>query len=132
MGFFPLSISAILTICRWCPFLYSTIERLPMAALTGLMIMVAIGTFEWASIKMIGRMPKLDIFVGMLVAESRVADMPGIEALNKITDRYNKAGKRLHLKHLSPDCRQLLKNAEKVIDVNIIEDPTYHVAVDKV
>jgi SulP family sulfate permease len=58
--------------------------------------------------------------------------MSGIEALNKITDRYNKAGKKLHLKHLSPDCRQLLKNAEKVIDVNIIEDPTYHVAVDKV
>jgi sulfate permease, SulP family len=187
----------------------SLIERLPMAALTGLMIMVAIGTFEWASFKMIGRMPKLDIFVGMLVAaitillhnlalavligviisalvfawenakrirarkyvddkgikhyeifgplffgsvtafnekfdvandpdevvidfaESRVADMSGIEALNKITERYNKAGKKLHLKHLSPDCRQLLKNAEKVIDVNIIEDPRYRVAVDR-
>lgn len=63
-------------------------------------------------------------------AESRVVDMSGIEALNKITERYNVAGKRLHLKHLSPDCRQLLKNAEK-IDVNIIEDPTYHLVVDK-
>lgn len=41
------------------------------------------------------------------------------------------AGKKLHLKHLSPDCRQLLRNAEKIIDVNIIEDPTYHLAVDK-
>lgn len=185
------------------------IERLPMAALTGLMIMVAIGTFEWASIRMIGKMPKHDIFVGMLVAaitvvlhnlalavlvgviiaalvfawenakrirarkyvddhgvkhyeifgplffasvsafndkvdvandpeeviidfaESRVVDMSGIEALNKITERYNLAGKKLHLKHLSPDCRQLLRNAEKIIDVNIIEDPTYHLAVDK-
>jgi SulP family sulfate permease len=58
-------------------------------------------------------------------------DMSGIEALNKITERYNKAGKKLHLKHLSPDCRQVLKNAESVIDVNIIEDPTYHIAVDK-
>jgi SulP family sulfate permease len=29
------------------------IEVLPMAALTGLMIMVAIGTFEWASLKLL-------------------------------------------------------------------------------
>lgn len=58
-------------------------------------------------------------------------DMSGIEALNRITERYHKAGKKLHLKHLSPDCRQLLKNAEQVIDVSIIEDPTYHIAVDK-
>lgn len=64
-------------------------------------------------------------------AESRVADMSGIEALNKITERYYRAGRVLHLKHLSPDCRQLLRNAEKVIDVNIIEDPAYHVAADK-
>jgi sulfate permease, SulP family len=53
-----------------------------------------------------------------------------IEALNRITERYHKAGKKLHLKHLSPDCRQLLKNAEQVIDVNIIEDLTYRIAVD--
>ncbi|MBK5273170.1 MAG: SulP family inorganic anion transporter, partial [Bacteroidia bacterium] len=44
------------------------IEKVPMAALTGVMIMVAIGTFEWASFKMIGKMPRHDIFVGMLVA----------------------------------------------------------------
>jgi SulP family sulfate permease len=64
-------------------------------------------------------------------AESRVADMSGIEALNRLTERYLKEGKTIHLKHLSPDCRQLLKNTEKVIDVNIIEDPKYHVAVDR-
>lgn len=185
------------------------IERLPMAALTGLMIMVSIGTFEWASFKMIGKMPKLDVIVGVLVAavtvilhnlalavligviiaalvfawenakrirarkytdekgirhyeifgplffgsvtafsekfdvlndpseviidfaESRVMDMSGIEALNRITERYHKAGKKLRLKHLSEDCRQLLRNAEAVIDVNIIEDPKYHIAVDR-
>lgn len=185
------------------------IERLPMAALTGLMMMVAIGTFEWASIRMIGKMPKQDVFVGILVAaitivlhnlalavligvviaalvfawenakrirarkyiddkgvkhyeifgplffasvsafnekfdilndpgeviidfaESRVVDMSGIEALNKITERYHLAGKKIHLKHLSPDCRKLLRNAEKIIDVNIIEDPTYRLALDK-
>ena len=62
--------------------------------------------------------------------ESRVNDMSGIEALNKITERYTRAGKELHLRHLSPDCLKLLKNAEKIIDVNIIEDPTYKVAVE--
>lgn len=185
------------------------IERIPMAALTGVMIMVAIGTFEWASFRIINKMPKADIVVGLLVAavtiwlhnlalavligvvisalvfawesakrirarkyiddqgikhyeifgplffgsvtafnekfdvthdpeeviidfrESRVADMSGIEALNKITERYQKAGKKLHLRHLSSDCRQLLKNAEGVIDVNIIEDPAYKVAIEK-
>lgn len=185
------------------------IERIPMAALTGVMIMVAIGTFEWASFRIINKMPKSDIIVGLLVAvitiwlhnlalavligviisalvfawesakrirarkyideqgikhyeifgplffgsvtafnekfdvkndpdeviidfkESRVADMSGIEALNKITERYHKAGKKLHLRHLSADCRQLLKNAEAVIDVNIIEDPAYMVATNR-
>ncbi|MCR9065991.1 MAG: SulP family inorganic anion transporter [Cytophagales bacterium] len=184
------------------------IEQMPMAALTGLMIMVAIGTFEWASFKVIGKMPTHDIIVGILVAaitvllhnlalavligviisalvfawenakrirarkyvdeegvkhyeifgplffgsvqafsekfdvigdpekviidfkESRVNDMSGIEALNKITERYLKAGKEIHLRHLSPDCRKLLANAEKIIDVNIIEDPTYKIATE--
>ncbi len=186
------------------------IEKLPMAALTGVMIMVAIGTFEWASFKMIGKMPRHDIIIGMLVAaitvllhnlalavligviisalvfawesakrirarkyidengvkhyemygplffgsvaaftekfdilndpdevvidfsESKVVDMSGIEALNKLTDRYLKLDKKLHLKHLSEDCRKLLANADEVIDVNIMEDPYYRVAVDKV
>ncbi|MEZ5016933.1 MAG: SulP family inorganic anion transporter [Flavipsychrobacter sp.] len=186
------------------------IEKLPMAALTGVMIMVSIGTFEWASFKTFGKMPLHDVIVMILVslitvflhnlalavligvvisalvfawenakrirarkyvddngvkhyeifgplffgsvsafnekfdiandpeeviidfAESRVTDMSGIEALNKITERYLQAGKKLHLKHLSPDCRQLLAKAEEVIDVNIIEDPTYHVVADKV
>ncbi len=62
--------------------------------------------------------------------ESRVADMSAIEALNKLTERYHKAGKKLHLRHLSEDCRVLLKNAGSVIDVNVMEDPGYRVAVD--
>ena len=60
-------------------------------------------------------------------SESRVADMSGIEALNKLTERYAKIGKKIHLKHLSTDCRQLLKNADDIIDVNVMEDPTYKV-----
>lgn len=63
--------------------------------------------------------------------ESKIAEMPAIGALNKITDKYHKQGKKLHLRHLSPDCRQLLKNAESIIEVTIIDDPTYHVMTNK-
>lgn len=188
----------------------SLIEKVPMAALTGLMIMVAIGTFEWASLRTFTKMPKSDIFVMVMVtlvtvvlhnlalaviigviiaalvfawdnakrirarkridesgikhyeiygplffgsvtafnekfdvlndpdeviidfAESRVVDMSAIEALNKITERYLKVGKKIHLKHLSPDCKKLLKNAEEIIDVNVLEDPTYKVAIEEI
>jgi sulfate permease, SulP family len=34
------------------------------------------------------------------------------------------------LKHLSPDCLVLLKNANDVIEVNILEDPHYAVVKD--
>ena len=37
--------------------------------------------------------------------------MSAIEALSKLTERYHRAGKTLHLRYLSPDCRQLLRNA---------------------
>ena len=47
--------------------------------------------------------------------ESRVADMSAIEALHKLTERYHRASKTLHLRHLSPDCRQLLRNAGVLI-----------------
>lgn len=63
--------------------------------------------------------------------ESRVADMSAIEALNKITERYLKVGKKVHLRHLSPDCQKLLKNADTIIDVNVLEDPRYKVAMDR-
>jgi len=202
-------IVASLTILLIILFGAPIIGLVPMAALTGVMIMVAFGTFEWVSFKIFNKMPKQDVFVGILVAvitvwlhnlalavligviisalvfawesakrirarkftdengikhyeiygplffgsvttfsekfdvagdpdeviidfkDSKVTDMSAIEALNKLTERYHKVGKKLHLKHLSEDCRILLKNAEDVIDVNIYEDPTYHVAVDK-
>jgi SulP family sulfate permease len=186
----------------------SLIEQVPMAALTGLMIMVSIGTFEWASLRTFRRMPRSDIFVMVVVtvvtavlkdlalavvigviiaalvfawdnakrirarkfvddkgvkhyeiygplffgaiaafnekfdvlndpqeviidfAESRVVDMSAIEALNKITERYHKAGKKVYLKHLSPDCKRLLHNAAALIEVNVLEDPTYKVVTD--
>ncbi|MPT32688.1 MAG: sodium-independent anion transporter, partial [Chryseobacterium sp.] len=59
--------------------------------------------------------------------ESRVVDMSAIDILNKLTERYNTQGKTIRLKHLSPDCRRLIKNAENVVDINIIEDPEYGV-----
>jgi SulP family sulfate permease len=185
------------------------IEALPMASLVGLMFMVAIGTFEWASFKVFNKMPKSDIFVMIVVTlitvflhnlalavligviisalvfawdnakrirarkyiddkgvkhyeiygplffgsvgvfnekfdvqgdpeeviidfgESRITDMSAIEAVNKITERYLNAGKKVHLKHLSKDCRDLLKDAEEVIDVNVLEDPNYKVLINK-
>ncbi|RTQ46862.1 STAS domain-containing protein [Hymenobacter gummosus] len=61
---------------------------------------------------------------------SRVADMSGIDALHKLTERYQRLGKTLHLRHLSPDCRQLLHNAGALIEVNILEDPVYRVATE--
>lgn len=202
-------IVAALTILAIILFGAPIIELLPMAALTGVMIMVAIGTFEWASFKAFTKMPKSDIFVMVVVtlitvflhnlalavligviisalvfawenakrirarkfvddngvkhyeifgplffgsttafaekfdvqndpneviidfAESRIADMSAIDAVNKITERYAAVNKVVRLKHLSNDCVELLKNAEAIIDVNIMEDPTYKVVPGK-
>lgn len=185
------------------------VERLPMAALVGIMFFVAIGTFEWASLKVFGKIPLADVFVMVIVTlitvfmhnlalavlvgviisalvfawenskrirarkkidengvkhyeiygplffasvavfqekfdpkndpdevvidfmESKIVDHSAIEAVNKLTERYLKAGKKLHLKHLSPDCRKLLHHSSEIIDVNIIEDPTYKIVSDE-
>ncbi|WP_240452767.1 MULTISPECIES: STAS domain-containing protein [Sphingobacterium] len=60
---------------------------------------------------------------------SKEADMSAIDTLHKLTEKYNQQGKTLRLRHLIADCRKLLKNAEGVIEVNRIEDPTYDVMV---
>jgi SulP family sulfate permease len=62
--------------------------------------------------------------------ESRVADHSGIEAINKLAQKYEKAGKNISLLHLSSDCRKLIHKADKLIQVDIIEDPEYTVVVD--
>ncbi len=61
-----------------------------------------------------------------------MVDMSAIEALNKLTKRYLAAGKKLHLRHLSDYCRLLLKNAEEIIVVNLLEDTHFKIVVDKV
>jgi sulfate permease, SulP family len=63
-------------------------------------------------------------------AESRVVDQSAIEALNKLAERYQKNGKVIHLRHLSADCVKLIQRAEKICDVNVLEDPDYFVAID--
>lgn len=187
----------------------SLIEKVPMAALVGLMFMVAIGTFEWASLKVFRKVPITDVFVMVVVTlitaifhnlavaviagviisalafawesarrirarkfvdqngikhyeifgplffgsvtafqekfdvvndpievivdfkESRVVDHSAIDALNKVTERYKKVGKKIHLRHLSEDCLSLLNDASEIIEVNYWEDPHYKVMESK-
>jgi len=183
------------------------IEMIPLAALVGVMFMVVIGTFEWASFKMARKVPKHDFFAIILVtcvtvaadlalavivgviysalvfawdhakhiyaashtneagskiyavngplffgsashflelfdakndpsdviidfAGSRVSDHSAIEAIDTIAERYASQGKTLHIRHLSPECRSLLKKAGNLVEVNMMEDPTYKVATD--
>ncbi len=63
-------------------------------------------------------------------AESRIMDQSAIEAINKLADRYQRAGKSLHLRHLSADCIRLIQRADRICDINVLEDPEYFVAVD--
>ncbi len=62
---------------------------------------------------------------------SRVADHSAIEAIDNLAEKYIKAGKTLHLRHLSKECRELLKKAGDLVEVNVLEDPRYHVADDQ-
>jgi len=186
-------------------FLAPWIELIPLATLIGIMFMVVIGTFEWGSLRLFGKVPRQDIFVGLLVAgvtvltdlavavisgvivsalvfawnharelrvtravnaegqqvyqingplffastakfsesfdvahdpdvvildfaQSRVVDHSALEAIDSLADKYRAVGKTLHLRHLSPECRRLLKKAGDLVEVNIKEDPLYHVA----
>lgn len=184
------------------------IGMIPLAALTGVMFMVVIATFEWSSLRILHQVPKSDalviitvpvvtivthnlalaVLVGVIVAalvfawnqatrihthrndedngtrvyriqgvlffasitrfrdlfnpaddpdrvaldfgDARVADHSAIEAIAALAERYSKAGKELHLRHLSPECHQLLSKASGVIDVDKLTDPNYHVADD--
>lgn len=62
--------------------------------------------------------------------DSKVMDQSAIEAINKVTERYFQANKTIMLQYLSKDCIQLIQKAEKIVDVNILSDVDYHVAVD--
>ncbi|MEW6765363.1 MAG: SulP family inorganic anion transporter [Pseudomonadota bacterium] len=198
-------ITAALALLAFILFLAPLIEQIPLAALVGLMFMVVIGTFEWGTLHMIGRVPKREIAISAMVAiitvvvdlaaavitgvivsalifawehakhiraetefrddgskvyrligplffasvqnfhelfdpksdpdeviidfaRSRVADHSALEAIDNLADKYRALGKILHLRHLSPECRELLRKAGDLVEVNISEDPRYHVA----
>jgi len=63
---------------------------------------------------------------------SRVADHSAIEAIDSLAEQYIKAGKQLHLRHLTEECKLLLDKAGNLVEVNRMEDPNYHVADDKI
>ncbi|ARU30978.1 sodium-independent anion transporter [Sulfuriferula sp. AH1] len=59
---------------------------------------------------------------------ARVKDHSALEAIDLLAERYAELGKKLHLRHLSPDCLELLDKAKGMIEVNVLEDPLYHPA----
>ena len=61
---------------------------------------------------------------------SRVVDHSGLQAIDSLAVRYEAAGKTLHLRHLSADCKKLLHRAGKMMEISILEDPSYEVVVD--
>ncbi|WP_432798661.1 SulP family inorganic anion transporter [Poriferisphaera sp. WC338] len=62
---------------------------------------------------------------------SRVYDHSGLEAIHKLSERYRAEGKRLHLRHLSVECQELLRKAGDLVEIDISNDPHYHVATDR-
>ena len=200
-------VSAALFLLAFILFASDLIEQIPMAALVGVMFIVVLGTFEWSSLRIMGKIPRTDAFVLVLVSgvtvmtdlaiavivgvivsalvfawehakhiniqshddndsrihqlngplffgsvksflelfdpendaddviidfqNSRVADHSAIEAIDNLAEKYIKAGKTLHLRHLSQECRSLLKKAGDLVEVNVMEDPRYYVADDQ-
>ncbi len=202
-------VTAALMLLAFVLVLAPLIEQIPMAALVGVMFMVVIGTFEWATLHMWKKVPKADVGVMLLVTGytvfmhdlatavvlgvavsamvfawrhathvfadvktneqgskvyqvhgplffasspsfkelfkptedpedvvidfyyTRVYDQSGLEAINAVAEKYRAAGKRVHLTHLSAECRELLDRASDLVEVNLSEDPQYHVATDR-
>lgn len=76
--------------------------------------------------------PKEDpIHIVVEFADARVADHSAVEAIDALASRYQQAGKTLHLRHLSPDCLELLSKAKDMVEVDTLADPHYHIADDK-
>lgn len=59
---------------------------------------------------------------------SRVYDQSALDAIDSVAGKFKAAGKNLHLRHLSHDCQTLLKNAQDLVEANVVEDPTYRVS----
>lgn len=201
-------ISTALFLLSFIMFGSSLIERIPMAALIGVMFVVAGKTFEWGSLQALRKIPRTDamivvavtvvtVFTDLAIAvvlgvvisalafawqhakqinvksyknemgwkvyelegtlffasvagfqnlftpnkdtdeviieflNARVMDHSAIEAIDALAARYLKLGKRLHLRHLSHDSLELLGKAKNLVEINITEDPHYHIAASK-
>lgn len=61
-------ISAALFLLSFILLASGWIEMIPVAALVGVMFVVVIGTFEWSSIRIIGKIPRADAFTLVLVS----------------------------------------------------------------
>ena len=61
-------LSAALFLLSFILLASSLIEQIPLAALTGIMFMVVIGTFEWSSFRILRKIPRHDAFVIILVS----------------------------------------------------------------
>ena len=60
---------------------------------------------------------------------SRVVDQSALQAIEAVASKYEAAGKKIALRHLSRDCHQLLTKAGHLM-VDSEDDPQYEVAVD--
>jgi len=61
--------------------------------------------------------------------KARVCDLSALEAISALGKRYRNAGKTLHLRHLSPDCQKMLKQAGSLVEIETLpDDPAYTVA----
>jgi len=61
---------------------------------------------------------------------SRVWDHSGLKAIDDLAEKYRKEGIKLHLLHLSLDCRNLLDKASSMVEPHPDEDPHYRVVID--
>ncbi|AXH12346.1 SulP family inorganic anion transporter [Halarcobacter bivalviorum] len=61
--------------------------------------------------------------------DARVMDISGVEAIDNITKKYADAGKKLTIRHLSEDCKKILKNAGPFCTYEE-DDPNYKVAIN--
>ncbi|MCF6287413.1 MAG: STAS domain-containing protein, partial [Candidatus Hydrogenedentes bacterium] len=61
----------------------------------------------------------------------QVYDHSALEAIHGLSEKYRKLGKTARLKHLSTECQALLKKAGDIIEVDLHEDPHYHIASDE-
>jgi SulP family sulfate permease len=61
-------ITAALSLLVFILFASSLIEMIPLAALIGVMFIVVIGTFEWSSFRILGKIPKSDALILILVS----------------------------------------------------------------